>query len=89
MTGYRTAALLAAVCLAGVSLTACQGGIANPSFYGSALPTAGYTITENTNATGADINGTAIEFTGHGYKGTIGAVSGSSGTVVGITLTPQ
>jgi hypothetical protein len=68
------------------------------SFYGSALPAAGYTITANTNATGANINGTAIEFTGHGYKGDIGAATslgisnlGSilGGDIIGITLTPQ
>jgi hypothetical protein len=68
------------------------------SFYGSALPQDGYTITDNTNATGADINGTAIEFTGHGYKGDIGAatslgisnISGVlGGEIIGITLTPQ
>jgi hypothetical protein len=61
------------------------------SFYGSALPHAGYTITSNTSITGS-IAGTSIKFTGHGYKGTIGAasgVAGISGTVVGITLTLQ
>jgi hypothetical protein len=45
------------------------------SFYTSALPRAGYTITLNvlshTN-TGADAE---ISFTGHGYKGSISALS--------------
>lgn len=190
MNVYRTAAAIAAACLVGVSLTACQGGITTPtassssppasssppstsgssrpasspvsgvsgsgatgsattgsgssdsgttvnvngigsfpippgadvlenvndggttdivlsgvsaseisSFYGSALPQAGFTVTDNTNATGADINGTAIEFTGHGYKGDIGATTslgisgisglGLGGNIIGITLTAQ
>jgi hypothetical protein len=71
------------------------------SFYSSALPQAGYTITENTEASGSTYTGTAIEFTGHGYKGSIGAlsgtgffsgissISGTTGSLVGITLTPQ
>jgi hypothetical protein len=70
------------------------------SFYGSALPAAGYTVTQNTQASGAAVTGTAVEFTGHGYKGDIGAVSslgitglsalgGLAGNVIGITLTPQ
>jgi hypothetical protein len=62
------------------------------SFYGSALPRDGYKITENTVGTGIGFSGTSIEFTGHGYKGTIGAVSGisgSSGNLIGITLKPQ
>jgi hypothetical protein len=68
------------------------------SFYSSALPQAGYTITSNTQASGGAITGTAIEFNGHGCKGDIGAAStlgitGLSGlvggNVIGITLTPQ
>jgi hypothetical protein len=68
------------------------------SFYSSALPQAGYTITSNTQASGGAITGTAIQFNGHGCKGDIGAAStlgitGLSGlvggNVIGITLTPQ
>jgi hypothetical protein len=68
------------------------------SFYGTALPQYGFTVTDNTNATGADINGTAIEFDGHGYKGDIGAATSLGisnlsgvlgGNIIGITLTPQ
>jgi hypothetical protein len=64
-------------------------------FYGSALPHAGYTVSNNTSAAGSSFAGTSIKFTGHGYKGTIGAVAGLSGqsgitgNVVGVTLTPQ
>jgi hypothetical protein len=61
-------------------------------FYGSALPHAGYTVSNNTSAAGSSFAGTSIKFTGHGYKGTIGAVaglSGTTGTVVGVTLTPR
>jgi hypothetical protein len=42
-------------------------------FYTSALPHEGYTITTNTLATLNSQAGAGIEFTGHGYKGTIGA----------------
>jgi hypothetical protein len=55
------------------------------SFYTSALPRAGYTITLNTLGTSGGSTMLAIQFTGHGYKGTIGAgsnlpgVSGSFG----------
>jgi hypothetical protein len=49
------------------------------SFYTSALPRAGYKITSNSllTDTGDGLPGSAaqIEFTGHGYKGTITAVS--------------
>jgi hypothetical protein len=69
-------------------------------FYTSALPRAGYTITGNSMTTLNNGAGAAINFTGHGYKGTIGAVSGSlaspaasfggdSKNLVGITLTRQ
>jgi hypothetical protein len=70
------------------------------SFYTSALPRAGYKITSNSLATLNNGAGAAIDFTGHGYKGTIGAVSGGlaspaadfggdSKNLVGITLTKQ
>ena len=42
-------------------------------FYTSALPREGYTITTNTFATLNSQAGAEIKFTGHGYKGTIGA----------------
>jgi hypothetical protein len=70
------------------------------SFWTTALPQAGYTITQNTSGTGTTFSGTAITFTGHGYKGTIGAFSGTgsvngvsisstTGNIIGITLVPQ
>jgi hypothetical protein len=68
------------------------------SFYASALPRAGYTVTSNTSASGKSFAGVSIKFTGHGYQGTIGAVSGVSipgvsglggGDIVGVTLTAQ
>ena len=70
------------------------------SFYAAALPRAGYKITMNTLATMNNETGAAIEFTGHGYKGTIGAdsnlattgvsVGGVNGkNFVGITLTKK
>jgi hypothetical protein len=70
------------------------------SFYASALPRAGYTITRDSLATLNNVAGLAIDFAGHGYKGTIGAVSGGlasaaaifggdSKNMVGITLTEQ
>ena|ERR1700733_10967622 len=67
------------------------------SFYASALPRAGYTVTNDTLASGKVVVGASIKFTGHGYKGTIGAVSGVNvpnvsdlgGDIVGVTLTPQ
>jgi hypothetical protein len=69
-------------------------------FYTSALPRDGYKITTNTMTTLNNGAGAAIEFTGHGYKGTIGAESGLATTgagqdvtngksLVGITLTPR
>lgn len=71
------------------------------TFYNSALPSAGYTITSSDTATGTTFTGAStIKFTGHGYTGDIGALSGEtgvnipgitglSGNDVGITLTPQ
>ena len=44
-------------------------------FYTSVLPRDGYKITDNTLATLNNEAGAAITFTGHGYKGTIGADS--------------
>ena len=62
------------------------------SFYATALPSAGYTITENNGGSG----NAEIVFNGHGYNGVIGAISnvadpttGLVGNVVGIKLTPQ
>ncbi len=68
------------------------------SFYTSALPQAGYTITVN-NTPAGHFTGTAIIFTGHGYRGVIGAatslnmsgtsgLTGRSGNEAGITLAP-
>jgi hypothetical protein len=45
------------------------------SFYSSVLPKDGYKITMNTLTSENNGTGAAIEFTGHGYKGTIGALS--------------
>jgi hypothetical protein len=70
------------------------------SFYSSVLPQDGYKITMNTLASGNNGTGAAIEFSGHGYKGTIGALSnlpspapsfaGVNGkNFTGITLTRQ
>jgi hypothetical protein len=70
------------------------------TFYTAALPSAGYTITQNQQVTGDSYTGTGIKFTGHGYDGSIGALSGTgilgglsingtTGAVVGVTLTPQ
>ena len=70
------------------------------SFYLSALRPAGYKITFNTLATANNNTGAEIEFTGHGYKGTISAdsnlatpgasVSGAlTKNFAGITLTPR
>lgn len=65
------------------------------SFYTSALPRAGYTITTNSlSPVGSGAEG-ALAFSGHGYKGTIVAdsVQATSGTsaqnVFVIQLTPQ
>jgi hypothetical protein len=68
------------------------------SFYSSALPRAGYKIMASTRTSppGADWSGAAIEFTGHGYKGTIRGLSGlqvqsaslGNGDVFEISLTP-
>ena len=73
------------------------------SFYLSALPRTGYKITGNTLVTGSGSVSTGpaseIDFTGHGYKGTIGAISnvsppagvnlGNGKDVVGINLTSR
>jgi hypothetical protein len=69
------------------------------TFYTASLPSYGYTITENDAASGTSVTGTTIKFTGHGYNGDIGAMSGTgsldgvslgtttSGGVTGITFT--
>jgi len=73
------------------------------SFYLSALPRTGYKITGNTLVTGSGSVSTGpaseIDFTGHGYKGTIGAISnvsppagvnlGNGKDLVGINLTSR
>lgn len=67
------------------------------TFYTAALPSAGYTITQNDTGSDATVSGVTIKFTGHGYEGDIGAasgvdivgVSGLSGEDIGIQLTPQ
>ena len=67
------------------------------TFYTGTLPSAGYTITENSSASDATVSGLTIKFTGHGYEGDIGAasgisiagVSGLSGEDIGIELIPQ
>jgi hypothetical protein len=67
------------------------------TFYTATLPSAGYTITENSSASDATVSGLTIKFTGHGYEGDIGAasgisiagVSGISGEDIGIELIPQ
>jgi hypothetical protein len=69
-------------------------------FYTAELPRDGFKITSNTLVTGnvGGIGaGAAIEFSGHGYRGTIGAVTnlptpapefgGSNKDFVGVTLT--
>jgi hypothetical protein len=64
------------------------GGV-NPDamahFYGIALPQAGYTVQSNTLATVLGVATGGIDFTGHGYKGSIGDLNGT----IGVTLTPQ
>jgi hypothetical protein len=67
------------------------------TFYTAALPSSGYTITENSSASDGTVSGLTIKFTGHGYQGDIGAasgisiagVSGLSGEDIGIELIPQ
>lgn len=64
------------------------------SFYSRALPQAGYTITQNASGTSGGGSLAAIEFTGHGLKGSIGALSSlgiifPGGGDIGITLTGQ
>jgi hypothetical protein len=70
-------------------------------FYTSVLPKDGFKITNNTLASENNGSGAAIDFRGHGYKGTIGAVSNlsspgvsigdgvNSSNFTGITLTRQ
>jgi hypothetical protein len=54
------------------------------SFYSTALPQAGYSISSNDVASSGVLTGAGIVFTGHGYKGNIGDADG----IIGITLTP-
>jgi hypothetical protein len=50
------------------------------SFYSTALPRAGYTISGNSILNEGGVTEAIIDFTGHGYKGDIGAVSHFSGS---------
>ena len=50
------------------------------SFYSTALPRAGYTISGNSILNQGGVTEAIIDFTGHGYKGDIGAVSHFSGS---------
>jgi hypothetical protein len=50
------------------------------SFYSAALPRAGYTISGNSILNEGGVTEAIIDFTGHGYKGDIGAVSHFSGS---------
>lgn len=71
------------------------------TYYAGTLPSAGYTITSNDSGNGTTFSGVGINFTGHGYKGEIGALSGvginnvgsaiagTGGSLVGISLDPQ
>jgi hypothetical protein len=59
------------------------------SFYSTALPRAGYTISGNSILNESGVTEAIIAFTGHGYKGDIGAAShvtgsGASGSVVSL-----
>lgn len=55
------------------------------TFYAASLPSYGYTITENDAASGTSVTGTTIKFTGHGYNGDIGGMSGT-GSIGGVSL---
>ena len=50
------------------------------SFYSTALPRAGYTIAGNSILNQGGVTEAIIDFSGHGYKGDIGAVSRFSGS---------
>jgi len=50
------------------------------SFYSTALPRAGYTISGNSILHEGGVTEAIIDFTGHGYKGDIGAASHVSGS---------
>jgi ABC-type phosphate transport system substrate-binding protein len=54
------------------------------SFYAAALPRAGYAISGNSIINEGGATEAIIEFTGHGYKGDIGAVSHFSGSGVSV-----
>jgi hypothetical protein len=61
-------------------------------FYKTALPQAGYVITDNGSWTGGPYTAVSIAFTGHGYEGHIGAWTGdqSDGNgLIGVSLVPQ
>jgi hypothetical protein len=47
-------------------------------FYGKALPATGYSITNQQTQDSAGLTAAAIKFTGHGYNGEIGALSGNA-----------
>ena len=52
------------------------------SFYATALPQAGYTVTTNATLNRAGDSGVYIAFTGHGYKGTVDSLAQFPGTSV-------
>ncbi|WP_194908779.1 hypothetical protein [Catenulispora rubra] len=61
-------------------------------FYKTALPQAGYVITENGSWTGGPYTAVSIAFTGHGYEGHIGAWTGDhtdGNGLIGVSLVPQ
>lgn len=73
------------------SITAAQVA----TFYTQALSAAGYTITSNASGTSGGAGVAGIDFTGHGYRGQIGALTslgisftGLGNGAVGITLDP-
>jgi len=54
-------------------------------FYGSALPKAGYSVSSNSMLSRGSDHGAYVEFTGHGYKGTIDSLDQFPGmSVAGI-----
>ena len=52
------------------------------SFYATALPQAGYTVTTNSMLQKGGDTGAFIVFTGHGYKGTVDSLNQFPGTGV-------
>ena len=54
------------------------------SFYAQALPRAGYTVTANSVVSQSGNNVAYIQFTGHGVKGNIGALSKFTGSIADV-----